>query len=96
MRFDFLLQLRELGAIFNHMVNLRLVENRPSLVTESIYGLRERYSAMAGPQTVVQRKSGSKCGDKVRRETINILRMNLCNARQPTGLQVMNKKELPS
>lgn len=64
MRFDFLLQLRELGAIFNHMVHLRLVENRPSLVTESIYGLRERYSAMAGPQTVVQRNPAASAATK--------------------------------
>ena len=68
MRFDFLLQLRELGAIFNHMVNLRLVENRPSLVTESICGLRARYSAMAGLQTAVQTNpaasSATKCVER--------------------------------
>ncbi len=50
---DFPLQLRELGILFNHVVNLRRVANRPSLVTESICGLRERYGAMAGLQTTL-------------------------------------------
>ena len=88
---DFLLQLRKLGALFNHAVNLRLVENRPGRVTESIRCLRGRHAAMTGPQTALQSNPAPSWRDKVRREKINILRMNLCNARQTTGLQVMNE-----
>lgn len=88
---DFFLQLREFDALFDHVVNLRRVANRPSLVTESIRCMRERHGAMAGPQTAVQRNPAASGEDKLRREKINILRMNLCNARQTTGLQVMNE-----
>lgn len=70
---DFLQQLREFGALSDHVVSLRRVENRPSPGTESIRCLIERQCAMAGPQTAVETNPAASAAVKVRREKINIL-----------------------